>query len=144
MPKRCYRRPWSGFNCNIAKGIKDGEFYNLPEKTIIKLLKIISRISEMSYRRGAQQGATFANNCFTKKDYIKSIKAQTMLNRILRGDFRFDYSLDDSPFHCAINIEANCGGEFAKERMEMEYFSELLRVGLFAKYERYGNMEEDE
>lgn len=128
MMKKCYKKPWSGGNCFVTKGIEDGFFSVIPHKYRNKLMKIISRISEMSYRRGCQQGVVFASK-YCKK--FNEPRSWEMLKRVEDGDLRFNYSPDDSPWHVHINLKSACGGTTAMERLDMEYGDVLLRVGLY-------------
>jgi hypothetical protein len=42
----------------LLSGFKPGEFDDLPEKTKRRLVRLMARISEKSYRRGCQQALT--------------------------------------------------------------------------------------
>lgn len=86
---------------SVAFGLKEGEFASLPEPTRNKLVRLMSRISEASFRRGFQHGCVQ-----TKKGAVK-------------GDpsvLRFGRSLDKSPW-----AETASGGLSAKERLFCEY-----------------------
>jgi hypothetical protein len=64
---------------NVAYGLKHREFVELPEWTKRKLVRLMARIAEQSYRRGFQHG-TLGLHCIDP--YV----------------LRFERSLDKSPF----------------------------------------------
>jgi len=81
---------------SVAGGLKYREFGSLDTRTKKKLIKLMARISESSYRRGFQHGTLG----------IHIIDPVTL---------RFDRSLDKSPY------TDTKGGHTSKERLEMEY-----------------------
>ena len=46
---------------SVCHGLHEGEFETLPAATRRKLVKLMARISEASYRRGFQQGVVLNN-----------------------------------------------------------------------------------
>jgi hypothetical protein len=46
---------------SVAYGLKEGEFENLPPLVRRKLIRLMARIAEQSYRRGFQHGAAFGD-----------------------------------------------------------------------------------
>src|SRR5437868_2446054 len=64
---------------SVAKGLRENEFDDLDSRTKSKLVRLMARISEQSYRRGYQHGA---------------LPDRTMDPSILR----FERSLDKSPW----------------------------------------------
>ena len=77
---------------SVAYGLKDLEFSKLPELTKKRLLRLMARISENSFRRGLQHG--------------KVIRHPLVIEP---AKFRFDVSLDKSPsahgFHTVTAID---------------------------------------
>jgi hypothetical protein len=78
----------------VAHGLKFGEFDALPAGTKTKLVRLMSRIAEKSYRRGLQHG--------------------TLDLTVDPAKLRFEVSLDKSPF------TDGAGGDTAIERLFME------------------------
>ena len=52
------RKPSDFIDSSVAYGLHHGEFDNLNDDTKRKLIRLMARISEASYRRGFQQGST--------------------------------------------------------------------------------------
>jgi hypothetical protein len=69
----------------VTTGINEGTFKSLTERQRKALVKIMARIAERSYRRGAQQGAHVAQN-----------RPQCLPPSL--ADWRYDNSLDRSPW----------------------------------------------
>jgi hypothetical protein len=84
---------------SVALGLQHREFMGLPKAVRRQLLRLIARVSEKSYRRGFQQGATFGDRCVYPL-----------------ADFRFNKPLDLSPATDRRNY-----GFTAIERVLMEY-----------------------
>ena len=99
---------------SIAYGLKLGEFENLDKEVKRKLLKLMSRISERSYRRGFQHG--------------KEIKGKTVDPFI----FRYKTSLKDSPYTDTFFEDgkwANKSGHSSLDRLRLEN-GEFHNLGL--------------
>lgn len=71
---------------HYAYPLRRGEFDHLSKQDRKKLRRLIARIAERSYRRGAQQGA-----------YLTSIGCPTMRPIDKLHDWRYRISLDVSP-----------------------------------------------
>ncbi len=98
---------------NVSKSIKlDLSDMKIGDKT--KLLKVIARISEASYRRGVEQGHVAINAvyCVSGKDLHK---------------FRYGVSLDKSFF-----------GLTGVDRIYLEYGLSLDEIGLYKHESRTG------
>jgi hypothetical protein len=68
---------------DVTKGFRDGRFLSLSERDKRDVLKLMARVAEQAYRRGAQQGAGLAQRpCF----------------RADLGEWRYQPSLDLSPW----------------------------------------------
>jgi hypothetical protein len=93
---------------SVAAGLSFDEFRELDVKTRRKLVRLLARVSEASYRRGVQQGVHFAKQ-----------------NRPIRDPFkmRYEQSLDNSPYY-----DSPSGGGTAIERLFAE-FDVLRRLG---------------
>jgi len=94
-------------------GLKSGEFQDLPRPVKSKLLRMIARIAEKSYRRGFQHGVVMARDGRQIVDPEK---------------FRFRCSLDKSPF------TDGPGGHTAVQRLMME--NKLEQVGFDEPYRK--------
>ncbi len=98
------------FKEGIAKGLHEGEFAALTPPCRKKLLTLMARISESSFRRGLQHGIYF-----------------TEKKKPLRTDpwtFRYKATLDKSP--C---IDAKGWTPSALERLYIEHSGPLLNLG---------------
>ena len=98
----------------VAKGMEYHELDHLPKRLRNRLINMMSRISEMSFRRGYQHG----KECRMIADPV---------------EFRFRTNKDKSPFADAIDKKgrwARNSGYTAKVRLLMEYpiLSELFQV----------------
>ncbi len=92
-------------SASVCSGFDMGEFGNLDAKTKNKLVKLMSRISEKSYRRGFQHG----------KVLLKTVDPVV---------FRFDPSIDHSPFTDSFKPNgqwASRSGHSAVSRLFIEY-----------------------
>lgn len=98
------------FTHGIAKGFREGEFANLDECTKRKLVALMSRISEASFRRGLQHG-----EYFTRKNVKLWIDPTSL---------RFDRSLDSSPMACSRFPKFS-----ATDRLQFEYGGKLQALG---------------
>jgi hypothetical protein len=94
---------------SVLHGLTEGEFSNLPPTTRKKLLRLMARVSEASYRRGYQHGCFFTSKGVVGHDPTK---------------LRFDTSLDIAPF---TNAEQS-GHMTSLERFICEY--PVCEVGL--------------
>jgi hypothetical protein len=83
---------------SVAYGLKEGEFEDLSPSAKRKLVRLMARIGEQSYRRGFQHGATFSDKAC-----------------IDPADLRFRRSLDKSLYTDSPN-----GGGTSIERLFME------------------------
>ena len=97
---------------SVVCRLKLGEFRELPTPVKKKLVQLMARISEASYRRGFQHGTLGRHNIDPQK-------------------FRRSQSLDSSPF------TDRPGGLTAIERLNVEYG--LSKVGLWAEDEDSGH-----
>ena len=92
-------------NHSVAHGLLPGEFHNIDSDTTAKLMRLMARISEASYRRGFQHGK--------------------VLQETVRPEhLRFNVNLDHSPFTDAFYADgswAAASGVEAIERLLMEY-----------------------
>lgn len=95
----------------IGKGLRYDEFAKLPEITQRKLLKLLARVSESSFRRGLQHGNHFA----------KTGKPMWISPTDLRFGGRF--GLDKSPW-----VDTKGGGTPSLERLWLEY-GDLYELG---------------
>jgi hypothetical protein len=98
------------FTYSIAKNLHEGEFADITPACREKLLNLIARISESSFRRGLQHGLYFAE---------KQIPLRTD-----PWTFRYRATLDKSP--C---IDAKGWTPTALERLNIEHGHELLLLG---------------
>jgi hypothetical protein len=77
---------------DVTKGFRDGRFNSLSQRDQQDILKLIARIAEQAYRRGAQQGAGL-----TQRPYF----------RANLGEWRYKPSLDLSPWLDRPRITSN-------------------------------------
>ena len=96
---------------SAAYGLKEGEFDDLDPKVKKRLLKLMSRISEMSYRRGAQHGAFLIGGVTEGQEYERIAK------------WRFRSSLDRS-----VGVDGRKVVTDAMKRLFIEYKC-LSRIG---------------
>ena len=82
---------------SIAYGLHEDEFDGLPTSTKRKLVRLMARIAEQSYRRGFQHGAVLEN-----KAWMDPL------------ELRYRQSLDESPY------THSPGGHTSVERLFME------------------------
>ncbi len=95
----------------IAYGLHESEFADIDPTTREKLLRVVARVSECSFRRGLQHGIYFTENSIPL--------------RIDPWKFRYQVSLDKSP--C---IDSGGWTPTALERLSIEHGHELLMLGL--------------
>ena len=81
-------RPMHGFReglamTDVTKGFRDGRFVSVAERDRRDLLKLMARVAEQAYRRGAQQGAGLAHRPSFRADL---------------GAWRYTPGLDLSPW----------------------------------------------
>jgi hypothetical protein len=98
------------FTAGIARGLHEWEFSELPASQRMKLLTLMARISESSFRRGLQHGLYFAE---------KQIPLRTD-----PWTFRYRATLDKSP--C---IDSKGWTPTALERLCIEHRGALLALG---------------
>lgn len=91
---------------SVLYGLRVHEFDHLPEKDRKKLVRLMARISEASYRRGFQQGAVVGHHCAWPLH-----------------DYRYRFSLDRAAF-AEGDVEMSSIG-----RLDCEHH-DLLLVGL--------------
>lgn len=94
---------------SVAYGLKDDDFSHIDQATQKKLIKLMARISEKSYRRGFQHGQCFANEGYRAVD---------------GNHLRFDVPIDKSPYTDTFHPNgkwAPNSGHSAIERLLMEY-----------------------
>ena len=99
----------------VCKGLPflDGELMRSSDALRNRIVKVIARISEASYRRGIQHGAKFRDN--------------------LGGDvckFRSEISIDKAPMADVKGFPEMPGAETATDRLDIEYGYSLSDWGL--------------
>ena len=94
---------------DVTKGFRDGRFLSLSERDQRDVLKLMARVAEQAYRRGAQQGAGLAQRPFFRADL---------------GEWRYKPSLDLSPWIDRPRLTTSL------ERLDGECGEELRRIGL--------------
>lgn len=97
---------------SVAYGMKQNELDDLPKGVKKKLIRLMARISEASYRRGFQQGVVF-----------KEERPKTITNDLWK--WRFEQSLDKAKGGDGFN-----GVLKSQERLFLEY-GELREIGLW-------------
>lgn len=98
----------SACGSNVSKGIKLN-LTGLSENDKHELIKFISRISEVSYRRGFQQGSV--TKAFQKCD---------------PGELRYNRDIDDAPW----GESGMPSGRSAIDILSVEYSSSFSDIGL--------------
>ena len=93
----------------VTKGFRDGRFLSLSERDRRDVLKLMARVAEQAYRRGAQQGAGLAQRPSFRADL---------------GEWRYKPSLDLSPWIDRPRMTTSL------ERLDGECGEELRRLGL--------------
>ena len=93
---------------DVTKGFRDGRFLSLTERDRKDLLRLIARIAEQAYRRGAQQGAGLAHRPWFRADL---------------GEWRYTPSLDVSPWVDSPRMTTSL------ERLDGECGEDLRRLG---------------
>jgi hypothetical protein len=94
---------------DVTKGFRDGRFLSLSERDQRDVLKLMARVAEQAYRRGAQQGAGLAQRPSFRADL---------------GEWRYKPSLDLSPWLDRPRMTTSL------ERLDGECGEELRRIGL--------------
>jgi hypothetical protein len=93
---------------DVTKGFRDRRFLSLSERDKWDILKLMARVAEQAYRRGAQQGVGLAQRpCF----------------RADLGEWRYKPSLDLSPWVDSPRMTTSL------ERLDGECGEELRRIG---------------
>lgn len=124
-----------GYSSSPSKGIKDMFFCDLPKKYHKPLMQVISRISEISFRRGAQHAATWSKNYYEHYYDWHCEDIKTCLDKIVNGEFRYGYSSDVSPRHMGLTKEGRVVGRSALEELQTQYgFQALNRIFLSPRY----------
>ena len=97
---------------SIANGLEPNEFYFLDDDIKQKLIKLMARISEKSYRRGLQHGSLG-------------------IAIVDPAELRFNVSPDYSPFTDVVDKDGNWvnNKESSIDRLKMEY-GVLRDIGL--------------
>ena len=101
---------------SVAHGIDYGEFAKLSNSSKKKLIALMARISEKSYRRGFQHG----------KEITRPV--------VDPAYFRFEIPIDKSPYTDEFSQAGTWlsnSGSSAIERLEMEY-PELSEIGFYS------------
>ena len=93
----------------VTKGFRDVRFLSLSERDRRDVLKLMARVAEQAYRRGAQQGAGLAQRPSFRADL---------------GEWRYKPSLDLSPWIDRPRMTTSL------ERLDGECGEELRRIGL--------------
>ena len=96
---------------SVFEGLKMMEFNDLPAKVKEKLVKMISRISEKSYRRGAQQAIALLER-----------DALLYTTEVALHGWRYEKTLKNSP---------GLDGFLTSSRERLEIETHLREVGLF-------------
>jgi hypothetical protein len=94
---------------SAAHGLHYGEFAHLTERDRRKLSRLMARVAEKAYRRGAQHGAQMALDGTLARDLAR---------------VRFESNLDRSPW-----LDDPGQWDHAEDRLHMEN-AELRQVGL--------------
>jgi hypothetical protein len=94
---------------DVTKGFRDGRFASVAERDRRDLLKLMARVAEQAYRRGAQQGAGLADRPSFRADL---------------GAWRYTPVLDLSPWIDSPRVTTSL------ERLEAECGEGLRRLGL--------------
>lgn len=94
---------------DVTKGFRDRRFLSLSERDKQDMLKLMARVAEQAYRRGAQQGAGLARRPWFRADL---------------GQWRYEPSLDLSPWLDSPRMTTSL------ERLDGECGEELRRIGL--------------
>jgi hypothetical protein len=94
---------------DVTKGFCDGRFLSLSERDQRDVLKLMARVAEQAYRRGAQQGAGLAQRPSFRADL---------------GEWRYTPSLDLSPWLDRPRLTTSL------ERLDGECGEGLRRIGL--------------
>ena len=105
--------PERGYKSHIHRGFKDGEFATLPAEVRTRLIRLMARVSEASYRRGFQQGSHLQETGVLKHNVY---------------DFRYKNPLSNSPEGTNGKTAGYC--KSSVDRLLLEYRSQLSRVGL--------------
>ena len=85
---------------SVAHGLSYGQFDHLSDKDRKKLNRLMARIAEAAYRRGAQHGAYLQENDGIARDLVK---------------WRFNRNLDAAPWLDGSN------GQTSVDRLHMEH-----------------------
>ncbi len=93
---------------DVTKGFRDGRFVSVAERDRRDLLKLMARVTEQAYRRGAQQGAGLAHRPSFRADL---------------GAWRYTPALDLSPWIDSPRMTTSL------ERLEAECGDGLRRLG---------------
>ncbi|MFO1155178.1 MAG: hypothetical protein U1E42_16175 [Rhodospirillales bacterium] len=93
---------------DVTKGFRDGRFVSVAERDRRDLLKLMARVAEQAYRRGAQQGAGLADRPSFRADL---------------GAWRYTPALDLSPWIDSPRVTTSL------ERLEAECGEDLRRLG---------------
>lgn len=93
---------------DVTKGFRDGRFVSVDERDRRDLLKLMARVAEQAYRRGAQQGAGLAHRPSFRADL---------------GAWRYAPALDLSPWIDSPRVTTSL------ERLEAESGEDLRRLG---------------
>ena len=101
---------------DVTKGFRDRRFLSLSERDKQDMLKLMARVAEQAYRRGAQQGAGLARRPWFRADL---------------GQWRYEPSLDLSPWLDSPRMTTSL------ERLDGECGEELRRIGLPLKDTSY-------
>jgi hypothetical protein len=94
---------------DVTKGFRDGRFLSLSKRDQRDVLKLMARVAEQAYRRGAQQGAGLAHRPSFRADL---------------GEWRYKPSLDLSPWLDRPRMTTSL------ERLDGECGEDLRRIGL--------------
>ena len=130
-------RSWrgGGYSSTPSKGIKDGFFFDLPKKYKKPLINIIARISEISFRRGAQQAASWSKWYYEHYENWHSDDVKKCLKWIVEGRFRYGYSSDVSPRHMGLTEDGKVVGRSSLEELQTQYgWQALDRIFLSPEY----------
>lgn len=115
---------------SILPGFKEGEFYHLSDDDRAAILVLLSRIQESAYRRGFQQGLTYAVR-FSRE--IDALKHDAYYNRFnVHPDIAPPYDVAGSGKKLVRMSKKRIKEAWynSMQRLDMEHGSSLAKLGL--------------
>lgn len=116
---------------SILPGFKEGEFCHLSDDDKAAILVLLSRIQESAYRRGVQQGLTYATR-FSRE--IDALKHDAIYNRFkLPPDIAPPYDVAGSgkKLVCMPKKHVKEAWLSSMQRLDMEHGRCLAKLGLY-------------